>query len=113
MQRASSRFACVALLLARTPAAFAQSHTSFVSAPPRTIAQITAIRDDERPTPSAAARVRNAADPKPPAKATAAQLAKFHYDRCIARSTLGEYSDATADCAKAVELGRGSVHLND
>src|SRR4029453_7436355 len=100
----------IVLILAAAAAtgAFAQSQPAFV-APPRTIADITAILDQERPDPKVVAKLRANAGAAPPAHAGRGELATFHYDRCIARSALGEFRGALADCEKAVELTDNSV----
>ena len=49
--------------------------------------------------------MRAEADAKPPAGAGQGELAKFHYRRCIARSAIGDFRAAVADCEKAVEYG--------
>jgi CHAT domain-containing protein len=89
---------------AAVPAAFV--------APPRTIADITAILDSEKPDPSRIAALKAAADAAPPAGAAADKLARFYYDRGNARTALGRLKDAMADANKALEIGRGAVELN-
>ena len=85
--------------------------TAFV-APPRTIADITAILDSEKPDPEKIAAIKAAADAAPPAGASREKLAKFYYDRGNARAALGRLSDAIVDANKALEMGRGAVELN-
>ena len=81
-------------------------------APPRTIADITAILDQEKPDPNkAAAQMRAEANAAAPANAGRGELAKFHYKRCQARTALGDFRAASADCEKAVELSEGSVDM--
>ena len=81
-------------------------------APPRTIADIAAILDSERPDQQKIDRMRAAADVQPPAGLSREKLARFHYERGTARAGLGRLSDAIADANKAVETGRGAVELN-
>jgi CHAT domain-containing protein len=81
-------------------------------APPRTIADITAVLDSEKPDPAKIEVIRAAADAAPPAGASREKLARFYYDRGNARAALGRLSDATADANKALEAGRGAVELN-
>jgi CHAT domain-containing protein len=81
-------------------------------APPRSIADITAILDSEKPDPAKIEFIRAAADAAPPASASREQLARFYYDRGGARSALGRLGDAMADANKALETGRGAVELN-
>lgn len=78
-------------------------------APPRTIADITAILDNEKPDDAVIDKRRSAADAEPPGGASRAVLAQFYQDRGIARTQLGRVMDAIADADKAVELGRGAV----
>jgi len=80
-------------------------------APPRTIADITAILDQEKPDPKVAAQMRAEANAAAPANAGRGELAKFHYKRCQARTALGDFRAASADCEKAVELSEGSVDM--
>jgi tetratricopeptide (TPR) repeat protein len=88
----------------------AQSDLPFVS-PPRTIADITAILDQQRPDPKAAAKVREQADRPTPANADAFELVRFYYDRGLARSLLGRYQDALTDAEKALEAAKGRLEL--
>jgi CHAT domain-containing protein/tetratricopeptide (TPR) repeat protein len=87
--------------------AAAQSAT-FV-APPRTIADITAILDQEKPDPAAARKLRAAAEAVPPVGASRPTLAKFHFDRSEARVRLGDYRGALADAQLALDIGEGAV----
>src|SRR5262245_8608086 len=93
----------VATVSAQTPA--------FV-APPRTIADITAILDQEKPDPKVAAKMRADANAAPPANLARGELARFLYRRCQARSELGEFRKAVEDCEKAADLGRGWTDMN-
>jgi len=85
--------------------------TTFV-APPRTITDITAILDSERPDPEKISKLRAEANAAPPANAAHEQLVKFYYARGQARGHLGQLNDATADAEKALELARGHVEPN-
>jgi CHAT domain-containing protein len=91
----------------------AQTQAPSFVAPPRTIADITAILDQEKPDPKAAGRMRAEADAAPPTNAGRGELAKFLYKRCIAHSALGEFLLAISDCEKAVEIGESSVDALD
>ena len=94
------------------PQAGAAAAPAVFVAPPRTIADITAILDSEKPDPSRIAALKAAADAAPPAGAAADKLARFYYDRGNARMALGRIKDSTADANKALEVGRGAVELN-
>ena len=78
-------------------------------APPRTITDITAILDSEKPDAAKIAKRKAEADAAPPAKASRAALAHFYYDRGNARSSLGRLREALADAEKAVEVARGAL----
>jgi CHAT domain-containing protein len=112
--RARPRFSTLVIaaavsLLAVTQQVRAQQHSVSFVAPPRTISDITAILDQEKPGPKVAAGLRAEADAEPKAGTAAGELAKFHYARCQARGRLGEFRKAVADCDKAVELGQRSL----
>src|SRR5262245_13347919 len=81
-------------------------------APPRTITDITAILDQEKPDPVKAAAVRAQADAGPPAVKERRALARFYFQRAEARSLIGRHQEAIADCEKAIELGSGSPDVN-
>ena len=78
-------------------------------APPRTISDITAILDSEKPDAKKIEDLKAEADAKPPGTAARAELAKFYYDRGQSRALLGRLSDSMADAKKAVEVARGVV----
>jgi CHAT domain-containing protein len=80
--------------------------TVFV-APPRTITDITAIIDSEKPDPERIAELRAAADAPIPTKGTNEKLARAYYERGNARAELGRLSEAIADGEKAIEVSRG------
>ncbi len=81
-------------------------------APPRTISDITAILDSEKPDLSAIESLKSAADAKPTGKEATRELARFYFDRGSARAQLGRAAEATADANKAVETGRGTIDAN-
>ncbi|MGY8664562.1 CHAT domain-containing tetratricopeptide repeat protein [Bradyrhizobium sp. UFLA05-109] len=78
-------------------------------APPRTIADITAILDSEKPDEKLIAELKADADSTPTGKESREDLAQFYFDRANARSQLGRLAESTADANKAVEVGRGAV----
>lgn len=90
----------------------AELPTAFV-APPRTITDITAILDSEKPDPARVAAQRAEAEAVPPAKASHLELARFYYKRGSARFKLGQLKEALADADSAVQNahGGGDVHL--
>ncbi len=90
----------------------AELPTAFV-APPRTITDITAILDSEKPDPARIATLRAEADAAVPAKASRVELARFYYKRGGARFKLAQLKEAIADADNAVQNARagGDVHL--
>src|SRR6266404_6009326 len=77
-------------------------------APPRTIADITAILDQQKPDPAKVAANRAKADAEPPAGAGAAELARFYFNRGLAATELGRSKQRVADFREARRLGRES-----
>jgi len=77
--------------------------TTFV-APPRTIADITAILDNEKPDPAKIAERKAEADATPPTSGSRADIAEFYFDRGNARALLARNQEALADGLKALEL---------
>jgi CHAT domain-containing protein len=81
-------------------------------APPRTIADIAAILDSEKPDAAKIAELKAKADAAASGKDSKAELAQFYFDRANARAQLGRLSDTLADANKAIEVGRGAVSAN-
>jgi hypothetical protein len=79
-------------------------------APPRTIADITAILDQEKPDPAKRAKEEADADAEPPAHANSAKLRDFYFNRAQARSSLGRLAEAIADCERAAANASEYVH---
>jgi CHAT domain-containing protein len=69
-------------------------------APPRTISDITAILDQQKPDPAAIAKLTETADASVPAGLKGAALGEFYYKRAQARAQLGR-SDALDDAELA------------
>jgi CHAT domain-containing protein len=80
-------------------------------APPRTIADITAVLDKEKPDPKAVAEMKAQADAEPPRGASGVALAHFYYDRGNARLTLGRVADALDDAQKALPLAQSDAQF--
>ena len=78
-------------------------------APPRTIADITAILDQEKPDPAKLKKLQTAADASEPAKSDSVALAHFYFGRSVARSELGRFREAVADGEQAVRVATGKV----
>src|ERR1700730_6390096 len=87
-------------VLAQTP--------TFV-APPRTIADITAILDQEKPNSALFAKHKAAADALPPQGASPATLYKFYLDRGRAGAELGRFRQAAQDGERAAKAGQGKL----
>jgi CHAT domain-containing protein len=77
-------------------------------APPRTITDITAVLDSERPDPGKIAQRKAEADATPPANAAPNKLAKFYYDRGNARALLAQNKDALTDGLQALTISKSS-----
>jgi hypothetical protein len=75
-------------------------------APPRTIADITAILDQEKPDAEKISARKAEADAVPPASAAPAALAQFYFDRAAARAIFGHNQDALADALQALDAAR-------
>jgi CHAT domain-containing protein len=76
------------------------------AAPPRNIADITAVLDQQKPDPARAAANRRAADAKPPPGMNGAELSRFYFARGLAAAELGRANQRVADLRKAAQLGR-------
>ena len=77
--------------------------------PPRTIADITAILDQEKPDPARLKKLQTAADAAEPAKSDPVALAHFYFSRAVVRSELGRTREAVADGERAIQLATGRV----
>jgi CHAT domain-containing protein len=77
-------------------------------APPRTIADITAILDSEKPNPGMLAKLKASADNEPGNNLSQAELAEFYINRGTARSALGRNMEALADGEKALAAALAS-----
>ena len=97
------RHTAVALLLgasAISSTALAQTYVP----PPRSIADITAVLDSEKPDPTKLARYLAQADAQVPVGASPDALAAFYRDRSVAASQLGRIDQWIADAKEAVRL---------
>src|SRR5476651_2596750 len=97
-KRTWNAFSAIALIGALPwlgTAALGQTTAPSFVAPPRTIDDITAILDQEKPDPKVAAQMRAEANAAAPANAGRGELAKFHYKRCQARTALGDFRAAS------------------
>ena len=80
--------------------------------PPRTISDVTAILENEKPDPIQIEKLKAGADANPPAGTSRKDLAWFYYTRGNARAQLGRLNDSIADADKAIEVARGAVDAN-
>jgi CHAT domain-containing protein len=86
----------------------ARDASASLVAPPRTISDISAILDRQKPDPAVVTKLNETADAAVPAGLKAQELADFYYKRAQARTLLGR-SDALADAELAVSTGQGVV----
>jgi CHAT domain-containing protein len=103
----TSAFFAFAVTLATCTGASAQT-ARFVP-PPRTISDITAFLDQEKPDPAKRARTQAEANAEPPAKADRATLKDFYYRRSQARAVLGQLATAIPDAQQAAALAADYV----
>src|SRR6185437_9987408 len=96
--------AVAAIATAVSSAPFAQ--TGVLQAPPRTITDITAILDQEKPDSERFARLKAGADAQPPTNADRRALARFYQHRAEDRSALGRMREAVPDIQQAIAIGR-------
>ena len=99
--------AVAAMLVLGGSGRLATAQTAALVPPPRTIADITAILDQEKPDAAKLAKLAAEADATPPK--SAAGLAEFLYSRAQARAALGRTREATADAEAAVGASRGRL----
>lgn len=92
---------------AATAKAVADRGPAALVAPPRTISDITAILDQQKPDPAKVAALTATADADVPKDLKGADLADFYYKRGQARSLLGRNEDALSDAELAVSTGQG------
>ena len=88
-----------------------QARAETPSAPPRTIADIAAILDGEKPDPARIAGQQAKANATVPETADKAALARFYLERAEVRGRLGRVREALADAEQSVELARGNKAL--
>jgi CHAT domain-containing protein len=96
-------WAVAALAVYTLPPAGAAAQTGTFVAPPRTIADITAVLDREKPDQAKSASAKADADAAPPVAADKRALARFYFRRAQARAFLGRTREAIDDCEKAIE----------
>ena len=77
-------------------------------APPRTIADIAAVLDNEKPDPATLAKLQADADREPQKEMSQADLSNFYYNRGNARALLGRNAEALGDGEKALAATQAS-----
>ncbi|HYS88206.1 MAG TPA: hypothetical protein VEN78_24880, partial [Bradyrhizobium sp.] len=93
-------------------AALANKAPASLVAPPRTVSDIAAILDQQKPDAARIAELTATADAAVPKGLKGLELADFYYGRGQARSLLGRSDDAVADAELAVSNGQGSDYKN-
>jgi CHAT domain-containing protein len=81
-------------------------------APPRTISDITAILDSEKPDLKLIEKLKSDADAVPTGKESPKDLSRFYFNRSAARAQLGRVAESIVDAGKGVEVGRGAIDAN-
>jgi CHAT domain-containing protein len=76
--------------------------------PPRTVSDIAAILDQQRPDPAKVAVLLAQADAQPEPSLSGAALAQFHFARGNAAAQLGRANEAAADAKLAFEIAERS-----
>lgn len=103
--------ACVGVAIAASAAATASAQGIFTP-PPRTISDVIAVLEQQKPNEALVARRRQAAAAEPPAGASGQALANFYYQRALAKSALGRPREAIADGQLALENAERSSRLH-
>jgi len=101
IRRATPLFIVVATVSSQSFEASAQQATS--AAPPRSIADITAILEQQKPDSAVLVDRQRVAREEPPAGASPTALAEFLTRRASARSDLGQLTEAIEDAQRALE----------
>lgn len=91
-----------------TAADIAKVQPTSLVAPPRTISDVTAILDQQKPDPARTEKLQAAADAAVPNDLKGLQLADFYYKRGQARAALGRNEEALADAELAISNGKGA-----
>jgi CHAT domain-containing protein len=94
-----------------TAADIAKDAAASLVAPPRTISDISAILDQQKPDPAAIAKLTETADAAVPAGMKGGALADFYYKRAQARTLLGR-NDALDDAELAVSNAPNDDYRN-
>jgi CHAT domain-containing protein len=93
-------------------AALAKKAPVSLVAPPRTISDIAAILDQQKPDAAKVVELTATADAQVPNGLKGPALADFYYKRAQARNLLGRGDEALADAELAVSNGQGADYVN-
>ena len=99
----------LAAVAALSMAGAALAQTPAFVPPPRTIADITAILDQQKPDPAKAAALRAAADAQPAPGLAGRALADFLVKRAEAAELLGRTRQRLEDLRAALKLARAEI----
>jgi CHAT domain-containing protein len=97
---------CVVLLLLLWQGSGCRAQTGTFIAPPRTIADIAAILDQEKPDRARIAALQAEAAAAAPTNADQQALIQFHYRRARAEGNLGRFLETISDVKKAIQYAR-------
>jgi CHAT domain-containing protein len=111
MAKALPRPAAPASEPAASPQDLAKAAPESLVAPPRTVSDVTAILDQQKPDPARTAQLQAAADAAVPDGLKGPALADFYYKRGQARAQLGRNEDALADAEQAISNSKGADYL--
>src|SRR5579863_3588428 len=102
----------VALLIGMSLAASRGSSQEAAPAPaPPTVAEITALLDQEKPDPENRAKLVAEADAPIPANLTGAKRGEALYHRAEARRLIGRIVESVQDAQEAIKLSKGENYL--
>ena len=93
---------------APTAADIAKVQPTSLVAPPRTISDVSAILDQQKPDPARTEKLQEAVDAAVPDNLKGLPLADFYFKRAQARAALGRNEDALADVELAISNGKGA-----
>ena len=85
-----------------------QGQTANFVPPPRNIADITSILDQEKPDPAKLAKMTAEAEAQAPSGVSGRALSDFYYKRALARSLLGRTLGAIEDSELAIKNAEGA-----
>ena len=105
----TGRVAAAALIAACVVWAVGVRAAAAQAVPPKTIADILALLEQEKPDPAKLAKLRAETDSEPPVRAGASDLIEFYFRRSEARQVAGRHGEARADVDKALSIDRSSV----